>query len=144
MTYYDVALSFAGEDREIAKVLENELEKNNFKVFFDEFEKEELWGKDLTVELPKKYNSSRFCIMFISELYLEKMWTTFERQVIIEKFLKLKGNDYLLPVRLNGCKRKVPGLSELTGYIDVDSEKDSDFLVELTLRTLNQRLRGKS
>jgi hypothetical protein len=43
---YDVALSFAGEQRdyvrEVAKVL---AEEYGLKVFFDEFEEDKLWGK---------------------------------------------------------------------------------------------------
>ncbi len=47
---YDVALSFAGEDRKLAEALAKALQKNGIKVFYDEFEKSKLWGKD-----PYKY-----------------------------------------------------------------------------------------
>ena len=41
-------------------------------VFYDDFYAADLWGKDLSVELQKIYrDSSEFCIMFISQHYLD-------------------------------------------------------------------------
>jgi hypothetical protein len=45
---YDVALSFAGEDREYAEELANAL-RGKANVFYDGFEKAKLWGEDLYV-----------------------------------------------------------------------------------------------
>jgi hypothetical protein len=44
---YDVALSFAGEDRDYVRAVAESLRKREKRVFFDEFEKARLWGKDL-------------------------------------------------------------------------------------------------
>jgi hypothetical protein len=44
---FDVALSFAGEDREHASSLATFLRRARVSVFYDEFHKATLWGKDL-------------------------------------------------------------------------------------------------
>ena len=64
---YDVALSFAGENREIVEQIAKKLAENNVQVFYDEFEKAKLWGKRLSTHFQKTYgdkyllcNSFRF------------------------------------------------------------------------------------
>lgn len=138
---YDLAISFAGENRDVAEALAIALRKEGYAIFYDDFEKAELWGRDLSVELPLRYNKSTFCIMLLSHYYLDKMWTILERQVIISKFLQLKGNDYILPVRLDGFSGEVPGISKLTGYINIDSKTQISYLIDLTKSVLANRLK---
>lgn len=138
---YDLAISFAGENRSIAEALAIALKREGYNIFYDDFEKADLWGRDLSIELPFRYNNSAFCIMLLSNYYLDKMWTTLERQVIISKFLQLNGNDYILPVRLDGFSGDVPGISKLTGYISIDSKTQIPYLIDLTKTILTKRLR---
>ena len=73
---FDVALSFAGEDREFVEQVAEHLKRNNIRVFYDRYEKLRLWGKDLADELDKIYRKdSKYVVMFISEHYAKKMWT---------------------------------------------------------------------
>ncbi len=44
---YDVALSFAGEDRSYADALAEALRQRGLSVFYDTYEKYTLWGKNL-------------------------------------------------------------------------------------------------
>ena len=44
---YDVALSFAGEDREYVEDVATFLKGFGVKVFYDKFEQADLWAKDL-------------------------------------------------------------------------------------------------
>jgi hypothetical protein len=44
---YDIVISFAGEDRQVAEEIAVELKNNGIRVFYDNFEKADLWGKDL-------------------------------------------------------------------------------------------------
>ena len=48
---YDVALSFAGEDRIYAEALAGALRHHGIRVFYDKYEKDTLWGKDLYTHL---------------------------------------------------------------------------------------------
>jgi hypothetical protein len=78
---YDVVLSFAGEDRSHAERLAEELRKKGVKVFYDKYEQAILWGKDLYAYLSDIYqNKAKFCVMFCSRHYAEKLWTNHERQ----------------------------------------------------------------
>jgi hypothetical protein len=72
---YDIALSFAGEDRAYVDRVANVLCDRGIKVFYDRFEVAELWGKDLYTHLTDIYQKrARFTVMFISQaLWKEAM-----------------------------------------------------------------------
>ena len=134
---YDLAVSFAGENRQFVEHVKSEIQNHGFTIFYDNDFQTELWGSDLTIELPKRYIDSRFVALFLDDYYLNKMWTFFERQIIIENYLKLKGADYILPIFLNGFSGQVPGLSGLVGHLTIDTMKDKDYLVQLLLKKLS-------
>ena len=48
---YEVALSFAGEEREYVEKVARTLQSRGIEVFYDEFEQVSLWGADLVEEL---------------------------------------------------------------------------------------------
>jgi len=52
---YDIALSFAGEDRSYVRAVTESLQSQNVKVFYDEYEKVDMWGKDLYEHLHDVY-----------------------------------------------------------------------------------------
>jgi len=78
---YDVALSFAGEDREYVNQVAGVLNELGIRVFYDKYEQVDLWGKNLYVYLDTIYrNSAKYCEMFVSKYYKEKLWTNHERE----------------------------------------------------------------
>lgn len=114
---YDVALTFAGEDRTSAEFLANSIKEAGLRVFYDDFEKANLWGKDLFSTLYEVYSvKSLYCIMLISRFYVEKQWTVHERRSAQERVLSERDNEYLLPVRLDDTS--VPGLPKTIAYLD--------------------------
>ena len=130
---FDVAISFAGEDREFARELAESLKARKLAVFFDEFEKEKLWGSNLYDHLSKVYTeSAKFCIMIISENYEKKSWTNFERQNAQARAFR-ESREYILPVRLDNTK--IPGLSETIGYISYP-ENTVEEIVDLVFSKL--------
>ena len=71
---YDVALSFAGEDRDYVGRVAEALRRRGINVFYDEYERSDLWGKDLYAHLSSIYSEkSRYVVMFISKFYEEKV-----------------------------------------------------------------------
>ena len=79
--YYDVALSFAGEDRAYVEQVAVALDAAGVHVFYDRLEEANLWGKDLYSYLDEIYRrKARYCIVFISEAYGQKLWTNHERE----------------------------------------------------------------
>lgn len=113
---FDVALSFAGEDRLYVSRVADALKAKGIRVFYDEFEVAELWGQDLYERLDDIYRvKSRYAIVFASASYARKMWTHHERRSAQARALEEKG-AYLLPVRLDSSE--VPGLRPTVAYLD--------------------------
>jgi hypothetical protein len=138
---YDVALSFAGEDRTAAEQLAERLKGEGISVFYDDYEQARLWGKDLYVHLHEVYGSrARFCVMFISEHYSRKVWTTHERQAAQERALQEKGRDYILPVRIDSTD--LPGLSRNIGYVPISV--GTDRLARLVIDKINDSNRANN
>lgn len=114
---YDVALSFAGEDRVIAEQIATLLMNRGVRVFYDGHEQANLLGKDLHTSLTDIYtNRSRYCVLLSSAHYAAKMWTSLERRSAQERALRERGNEFILPVRVDNTK--IPGISDLIGYVN--------------------------
>lgn len=122
---YDVALSFAGEDREYVDQVAAILKENKIKVFYDKFEMVNLWGKDLGIHFDYVYRkSSRFCIPFISENYKKKVWTHYEIRTAIAKAIETNG-EYILPVKFDDTE--IDGIRSSLGYIDLRGISPEEF-----------------
>ena len=116
---YDVALSFAGENRQHAEALAELLKEKGYKVFYDVYEQDKLWGKDLYTHLSAIYkDKARYCIMFLSEYYACKPWTNHERESAQARAFEEK-EEYILPVRLDDTE--IPGILQTLGYLDLRS-----------------------
>ena len=114
---YDVALSFAGEDRAIVEKFAKLLEAKNVKFFYDDAEVPDLWGKNLIDHLADVYEKqARYCIMFISKHYPLKKWTNFERTHIQARAFQ-DPNEYILPIKLDDTE--IIGLPATIGYRDI-------------------------
>lgn len=113
---YDVALSFAGEDRIHAKALAQALFRRRVKVFYDKYEKNTLWGKDLYTHLSDLYqNKARYCVMFFSRHYVAKVWTKHELKSAQARALS-ESKEYILPIRLDNTE--IPGVLKTTAYLN--------------------------
>ena len=116
---YDVALSFAGEDRKYVKKVAKELKRSKVKVFFDEFEETNLWGKDLYEYLDEIYRKkARYCVIFISKHYAKKAWTTHERKSAQARAFEER-KEYILPVRFDSTE--IPGIRPTVGYVNANN-----------------------
>lgn len=131
---YHIALSFAGEDRGIAERIAYELKESNYSVFYDDYAKAELWGKDLYVHLNDLYSKqAKYCLMIISKHYKEKLWTNHERRAAQTKAF-LQNEEYILPLRLDDTE--IPGLNATIGYIDYN-KIDFPELISVIKRRIN-------
>lgn len=132
---YDVAISFAGEQRQEARQIALILQNTEVKVFFDEFKQADLWGKDLAEYFSEiYYKKARFCVMFISRAYATKMWPTLERRHAVARAIMGKG-EYILPVKFD--ETELPGLAPTTHHV---KWSDAEELVALILSKLEIRL----
>ena len=119
MYTYDVALSFAGEDRDIVREIAKKLKRKKLKVFYDEFEETNLLGKDLYQYLHYIYKEAAiFCVVFISSSYMKKLWTHLELRAAQNRAF-LENTEYILPLQLEP-NIQIPGLADTIGYLDVN------------------------
>ncbi|MDD5409077.1 MAG: TIR domain-containing protein [Candidatus Omnitrophica bacterium] len=114
---FDIALSFAGEDRGYVEKTAEVLKKMGFRIFYDKYELVTLWGKDLYVHLQEIYSKrARYTVMFISKYYAKKLWTSHERKSAQARAFRER-NEYILPARFD--KTSLPGLLPTVGYIEL-------------------------
>ena len=123
-TDYDVALSFAGEQRGYVEQVAAILAEHSVRVFYDEYETVDLWGKDLYEHLDDVYRRrSRHVVIFVSSEYAEKVWPRHEQRSAQARALQEQG-EYILPVRFDDTE--LPGLRPTVGYIDARTTQPED------------------
>ena len=117
-TKYEVALSFAGEQRDYVESVARALQSRGIALFYDDFESIALWGKDLVEEFHEVFaHRAALAVMFISKEYVEKGWPRHERRSILSRAVQEK-SEYVLPVRFDDTP--VPGLSASLKYERAD------------------------
>lgn len=127
---FDVALSFAGEDRGYVDQVAHILRERGIKVFYDLFEEADLWGKDLYAHLSDIYqHRARYTVMFISESYGKKLWTNHERRAAQARAFQ-EAQEYILPVRID--ETEIPGVLPTTGYVVLAGRSQADLVSLIT------------
>lgn len=133
MFIYDFALSFAGEDRAIAEEVAGHLKRHGVRVFYDMDYAPDLLGKDLADHLARLYrDEARYCVVFLSAAYLEKLWCRWERRAAIARALE-SAAEYVLPYRLEPVD--LPSIPNTIGRADLASTPPKQF-ADLLLRKL--------
>jgi tetratricopeptide (TPR) repeat protein len=118
VTRFDVALSFAGEDREVARLIAVGLKDQGLKAFFDDDEQANLLGENLYEYLADLYsNRASYCIVIVSKDYVKKRWTRHEWRATQERALRSVDEAYILPLRLDDAE--LPGLLSTVGFLDL-------------------------
>ncbi len=129
---FDVALSFAGTERQHAEQLATIARDAGFDVFYDNFYPAQLWGKDLPVFFDEIYRKrSRYCVIFVSTEYAQRMWTNHERQSALARQVEQRGKEYILPVKVDDTE--LPGMPPTVGHlalVDYGIDKIGEMLVE--------------
>ncbi|HUG70312.1 MAG TPA: TIR domain-containing protein [Pirellulaceae bacterium] len=134
---YEIVLSFAGEDRVYVEEVADFLLSQGVDVFYDRNEEATLWGKDLAEHLDSVYRkSARFCVMFISKHYAEKIWPNHERRSALARALEER-QEYILPARFDDTE--IPGIRPTLGYIEL-SRKTPRELGTLILQKLGRHV----
>lgn len=132
-TEFDVALSFAGEDRAYVDQVAHLLRERGIKLFYDRFEEADLWGKDLYTHLSSVYmDKAKFTVMFISKAYGSKLWTNHERRAAQARAFQ-ESQEYILPARFDDTD--IPGVLPTIGYISIGDKTPAE-LVSLISKKL--------
>src|SRR6266568_7885574 len=105
---WDVALSFAGAQRDYVGQVAEALRARGVRCFYDADEQIELWGRYLAEELPRIYaRESAAVVVFISADYAGRDWTRLERRAAFSRAVAEAG-VYVLPARFDDSE--LPGL----------------------------------
>lgn len=129
---YDVAISYASEDIAIPERLATMLQGRGIRVFFAKISEAKLWGKDLYQYFINIFkNSARYCIIFTSQNYANKVWTKHELKAAQARALEESDQEYILPIKLDDTE--IPGILSTIHYIDAREtsvERIAEILIE--------------
>ena len=113
---WDVALSFAGAQRDYVEQVARALQARGVRCFYDADEQIELWGKYLAEELPAIYGEQAAAVVvFVSAEYAARDWTRLERRAALNRAVRER-REYVLPARFDDTP--LPGL--LSDMVAVD------------------------
>jgi len=113
---WDVALSFAGTERDYVEQVARALQARGVRCFYDAGEQIDLWGKYLAEELPAIYSErAAAVVVFVSAEYAARDWTRVERRAALNRAVRERG-EYVLPARFDDTP--LPGL--LSDLVAVD------------------------
>ncbi len=133
---YDVALSFAGEDRKYVEQVAEHLIELGVSVFYDKHEAVDMWGKDLYTHLIEVYKDKALhTVMFLSRHYAKKLWPNHERKAAQAKAFESEG-EYILPARFDDTD--IPGILSTQSYINLNKftpEKVAEMINKKVLKT---------
>lgn len=114
---YDLALSFAVENRDYVGMVAGNLREKGVKLFYDRYEQVSLSANDLYKHLQDIYaNRTDFTVLFLSNHYAQKLWKNMDcRQAQARAFRE--NIDYILPVFFDQIM--LPGLEPSNSFIDL-------------------------
>nr|WP_240966787.1 TIR domain-containing protein [Nodosilinea sp. P-1105] len=134
---YDFALSFAGEDRDLAESIAEALTSREISVFYDKHEQHRILANDVEEYLAPIYRSeSRFVISLLSCKYPRKIWTKFESDNFKHRF----GENSVVPIWYTDT---TPGMFDESlkyGGLSFNPEGDLSTQVEAIAGVLAQKM----
>lgn len=105
---YDFALSFAGEDREVAEAIFRSLQEEQVEVFYDKNEQHRILASSVEDYLRPIYQSeARFVVVLLGPSYPKKVWTKFES----DAFKARVGRGAVIPIWFSSAP---PGIFDVT------------------------------
>lgn len=113
MFTYDVAISVAEEDKHVAEQIAAALKKRDVRYYYYEEQAGKNWGKyiiNLTVDSYGRY--SRYVLMITSKTFIDKYWSTIERQMALAQLIP--DQPHILQLRLDDTP--VDGISKYVVY----------------------------
>ncbi|MFA6151003.1 MAG: TIR domain-containing protein [Chitinophagaceae bacterium] len=140
---YDIAFSFAEEDRSFVSRVVDILQNLSVNVYYDENKRIENWGEDLRAHIHNVYlNEARFCMIFISEHYKKKYWTQFEQERIKAKsFFSENKQAYILPFRLDNTE--IAGITDTIIYLTAEKLNEEQLAEAIFNKISKEKAKNK-
>ena len=136
---FDIAISFAGENRELAKNITDLLSVLDCTVFYDEYFEANYLGSSWSKQFNEIFSDkSRLVVCLLDEYHKEKIWPTFERECFQQRIKDAS----VIPVYLDNSKfvgipSDIIGIP-YKGY----SHSDEEEITERIVLKLEERLQN--
>lgn len=83
---WELAISFAGNNRQVVDIVQSQLEEMDVSVFYDENYESNMLGKSLSKVFREVFvEKSRFVIAVLDKNHYERVWPTFERDCFVDR-----------------------------------------------------------
>ncbi len=134
---YDVALSFAEEDRPFVDTVAQHLKNKGLHIFYDKDALIDSWGKDLYVHLDTVYREkARFCVLFISRHYKQKRWAQHERIRAQARSFQ-ENREYILPFKFDDTE--IEGVRDEVVYLTKEEYNEKDLSDAIFVKIENSK-----
>lgn len=140
---YDIAVSFAGEQRGYVRETVAACKAKGLRVFFDEDKTNDWWGKNFIQEQRRTYSSqTRFFVPFLSSDYLAKPIPMDEFASAMMTAVKL-GDGYILPVIMGNADVPAELLHPHIGYLRSETFTPDQLADELVKKVKSAERTGQ-
>lgn len=120
---YDIALSFAGTERNEARRLFEMLSEREVAVFYDENEQDRIIAKNIEDYLAPIYRSeANYVVPFLSPNYPTRIWTKFESDNFKERF----GKNAVISIRFRSAAPGYFSDEQKYGSLSFDPNEESE------------------
>ena len=136
ITEVDFAISYAGEDAEVAEIIYSQLRELGFDVFFAKRDIAALIGIRADYFFDDLFAKAKQVIVLISEAYKRKEWTQYEWDII----LKRDYSNRFIPVRLH--KTRILGLPDTVIYLEYNGSNIEE-IVKISVKKLLEYEKSK-
>jgi len=134
---YDFALSFAGENRELAEKINIVLLENQISVFYDKNEQSRILAENVEDYLAPIYSTeAKFIVPLLSISFPKKIWTKFESDNFRQRF----SDNSIIPIWFSDCPAGMFDESRKYGGLAFDITDDIDNQVELITNELIKKI----
>ncbi|MFG2340888.1 TIR domain-containing protein [Streptomyces yangpuensis] len=135
---FDLAVSFAGEQRAYVEQVVEACKGLRLTVLYDRDQTVELWGRNLITSFRRAYNGSqaRYVAPFISKEYLAKPYPMDEFRAMLVPAIE-NADDYILPVTIGEVAIPPELLSPAIGFL-----RSEDYTPDQLAHAFERRLEG--
>ena len=141
---YDLAVSFAGEQRSYVEQVVRACQKRGLSVFYDRDVNNEWWGRNYIREQRKVYSSqTRFFVPFISTEYLAKPVPGDEFSAAMMTAIK-QGDGYILPVLVGDVQVPVELLHPHVHHLRANDHTPEQLAEQLAKRVGRAEAEGQA
>lgn len=119
MKTYDLAISFAGEQRILARTITRQLNPLGYQIFYDAYHVDQTFGSKLPQLLHEIYSHTNCIVVLVSPAYVNNAYTHFEQQAILQNYIH-NPQCKILPVIVENAD--IPGFPNTIGAVRYDGD----------------------